>query len=153
MGLTDYNPLDGQRRGPFKRPEPIQLPAFGTLNASGSNGGVTLSEYRPVLRESFVVGGAAVCVTVGADADGTLLLYLCKYDAAADAEVVLSDALNIEAMTTKETSYFVMVSTLTNAQQTLHAGDAVYAKAVCNSAAINTQPTNLAVAFDVFRRN
>jgi hypothetical protein len=153
MGLSDYNPTDGLRRGPFKKPEPIQLPKFGTLNASGVASGVTETEKRPVVRESWVAGAVVSCETVGIDVDGTLLLYLCKYDGVLEAEVVLSDALNIEALVTKKTARFVLVSTLTDAQLILHETDTVYAKAVCSSASIDTQPTNLAVTLDVFRRN
>lgn len=81
--------------------------------------------------------------TLVADADGTVLATLKKYDASADASVTLSAALDLEAMTASEGSPFVLTSTLTDAQLQMDDGDVLYVDVVNNSAAINTQPVNL----------
>lgn len=152
MPATEYVGSDVWRKGQRQHFIEVPLPKFGTLNDIGTASGVTLTDKQPVMRESVVIGGCVSVETVGVDADGDISLYLCKYDAAANAEVVLSEALDAQSMTTKETSYFVIDGDLTDAEQTVLPGDTLYAKAVNDSAAIDTQPTNLAVTIDLARR-
>lgn len=90
--------------------------------------------------EAFV--GALALV---ADADGTTLLNLIKYDASAAAGVTLVSSFDLEAQTLGQSDRLPLVSTLTDAQRTLDFGDFLYVSIVNNSAAINTQPSAMAV--------
>jgi hypothetical protein len=78
-----------------------------------------------------------------ADSDGTVLATLKKWDASASADVTLSAALDLEAMTAKVASPFALIATLTDDQRILDTGDTLRVDIVNNSAAINTQPTGL----------
>lgn len=95
-------------------------------------------------------GGGVTCVTVVADSDGTVLAYLAKYDASADAVVVLTSALDLETVVTKEAARFTVLGTLTDAQRTFDTGDTLLLRVINNSAAINTQPTELTVTAELF---
>jgi hypothetical protein len=79
-------------------------------------------------------GHPAVCVinravvsagTVPASTSGTILGVLEKYDASADAAVVLTGNVNLETLTAKEGTAVALISTLTAAEKTLDVGDTV----------------------------
>lgn len=103
----------------------------------------TIFRLGPVTRRSFLRGGAASVVTVPADADGTILATIRKYDASAAAAVTLTATLDLEALTTRAGSLFTLLSTVTNEQLTFEVGDAIEVHVVNNSAAIDTQPAGL----------
>jgi hypothetical protein len=63
--------------------------------------------------------------TVPASTSGTILGVLQKYDASADAAVVLSGNVDLEALTAHEGTAITLLTTLTDAQKTLDTGDTV----------------------------
>lgn len=83
--------------------------------------------------------------TLVADADGTVLLNVFKWDASADAAVQLVTSFDLETQTAKECDRVPLGASLTEAQRTMETGDYLYATIVNNSAAINTQPVGLVV--------
>jgi len=85
----------------------------------------------------------ATTVTVPADADGTIVATLRKYDASADSAVTLTGNLELEALVTREETSAAVLGTLTDAQLTLDTGDALEIHVVNDSAAIDTQPAGL----------
>ncbi len=91
-------------------------------------------------------GGFAVSVTtVPADADGAITAVVQKYDASANAAVALTTATNLETLTTREARVVSPIGTLTDAQMTFDSDDTVEFVVTNDSAAIDTQPTNLVV--------
>lgn len=96
----------------------------------------------PVNRAAFN-GFSATAVTAAADPDGTTLAYVYKYDASADAAVQLSDAIDLEALVTREGVTAKVLSSATQDQLTFDTGDALEIHVVNNSAAIGTQPAGL----------
>jgi hypothetical protein len=85
----------------------------------------------------------ATAVTVPADADGTIVATLRKYDASADSAVTLTANLDLETLVTREESSIPYLSTVSEADLTLDTGDALEIHVVSNSAAIDTQPAGL----------
>lgn len=85
----------------------------------------------------------ATTVTVPADADGTIVATLRKYDASADATVTLTSNLDLEALVTREETSLAVLGTVSDADLTLDTGDALEIHVVNNSAAIDTQPAGL----------
>lgn len=94
---------------------------------------------------SFIDSLFAACHTLVADADGTVLLTIKKYDKSAAADVTLVTSFNLEGLTAKESSGIAFDSGVTEAQRILDIGDYLYAEVVNNSAAIDTQPVGLQV--------
>lgn len=92
---------------------------------------------------------------VAADADGTVLATFQKYDGVANSAVALNTAADLETMTTKESTVVNVLSSLTDAQRIVNTanGDSIYVDVVNNSAALNTQPTNLCFAVELFQLN
>jgi hypothetical protein len=84
----------------------------------------------------------ATTVTVPADADGTIVATLRKYDASADTPVTLTDNVDLEALVTREESSTAVLG-LSDADLTLDTGDTLEIHVVSNSAAIDTQPAGL----------
>lgn len=66
-----------------------------------------------------IVSALVVPVSTG----GTILATLRKYDAAANADVTLTGSIDLEALTANEGTAVALLSTLTEAQQTLLPGD------------------------------
>lgn len=89
-------------------------------------------------------------VTVPADPDGTILGYIYKYDASADAAVQLSAAIDLETLVTREATRATTASGLSYASAYLDEGDTLEFHVVNNSAAIDTQPAGLVVTAEVF---
>lgn len=143
--------MDRSRRAGFGRFGTHPVWTTRTLGASPLTANTTNDFYitAPPVASCFG-GGAVTCVTVAADSDGTVLAYLAKYDASADAVVVLTSSLDLEAVTTKEAAKFVPLGTLTDAQLTFDVGDTLLLRVINNSAAINTQPTELTVTAELF---
>ena len=99
----------------------------------------------------FFSKASVMCDTVTADADGTSLITIRKYDASADAEVDLTTAVDLDTLTTLERTNLVRDAATTDAQCILDTGDTLGFKVVNNSAAINTQPTSLSVTIELFQ--
>jgi hypothetical protein len=102
----------------------------------------------PVGRAVFYSFSAAVD-TVPIDADGTILARVRKYDASANAWVTVSQDIDLEALTTKERNEVLRLATATDAELILDTGDILAVHVVNNSAAIGTQPVNLAFTAQV----
>ena len=94
---------------------------------------------------------AASAVTVPVDADGTIIATAFKYSAAANAQVQVSAALNLEALVTREGTIVKQYTSATEAGLTLLEGDAVEVNVVNNSAAIDTQPAGLVFVAELYR--
>lgn len=112
--------------------------ATNTLHLGGTNS------------RSWIAGVCTSCLTVPADADGTIVATLKKWDVSAGAAVVLSSALDLEALVAKTATPFTILATLTDDQRTLDTGDTLYVEIVNNSAAIDTQPVGLVVHPELF---
>lgn len=142
----------------YFRPKPGRFGVATVLLNSGQIGGTNyLGGTSPLTANDttiFQLGGTAgrkcrvsrlgaTVVTVPADADGTILAKLVKYDASANATVDVTGNLDLEALVTREESFVAYLATATDAALTLEAGDALEIHVVNNSAAINTQPAGL----------
>lgn len=142
----------------FFAPKPGRFGVQTVQVRSGQIGGANyLGGATPVTANTttiFRLGGTAgrkcrvsrfgaTVVTVPADADGTLVATLRKYDASADAAVTLTANLDLIALTTREETSAAVLGTLTDAQLTLDTGDALEVHVVSDSAAIDTQPAGL----------
>lgn len=92
---------------------------------------------------------SAFAVTVPADADGTLLARLVKYDNATNAEIILSGDINLEGLVTRETAFADTIAGLADVDRVLKDGDSLCINVVSNSAAIDTQPANLLFAVEL----
>lgn len=79
------------------------------------------------------------CVTVPADADGTYLLNVVKYDASAATTVTIVSGFDMEALVAGKTENATIVTSLTDQQRMMDYGDFLYLELVSNSAAIDTQ--------------
>lgn len=122
----------------------IQLLANFTVNATSTLflGGVTV--------RSWISRVSVSCFVVPVDANGSLLATLKKWDKSAAAAVVLSAALDLEALVAKQTSDFAILATLTDDQRTMDLGDTLYIEVVNNSPEIDTQPTGFVVYPELF---
>lgn len=92
---------------------------------------------------SFIDSLYAACHTLVADADGTVLCTIKKYDKSAAADVTLATSFDLEALTAKEASGIPFDAAVTENQRILDIGDFLFAEVVNNSAAIDTQPVGL----------
>lgn len=142
----------------FFKPKPGRFGVAPVLLNSGQIGGANfLGGATPLTANAtttFRLGGTAgrkcevsrfgaTVVTVPADADGAITAVLQKYDASADAVVVLTGPINLETLVTREETSVPFLSTATDAQLILDTGDALEVAVVSNSAAIDTQPAGL----------
>lgn len=142
MPRTRFSPKLGHRFGSH--------PAFVSAAAGTVTANTTTTHFLPPIhRKAYLFRASAVCQTVPADADGTLLATLKKWDASADAAVTLSSALDLEALTAKESSAFTLSTSLTEAQRRIDEGDSLYVEVVSNSAAIDTAAVNLKFTVEV----
>ena len=133
---------------------------FGTMLqvAQAANvGNVTANDttrfFLPVAAGKYWVSKlSVVCDTVGADADGSIVATFYKYSGVSDAGTALNTATNLETLVTKETRDVPVTATLTDVQRLLDTsnGDSLYVEVVNDSAAIDTQPTKLSFAVELF---
>lgn len=87
---------------------------------------------------------SASCVTVGADADGTILARAMKYASVGDAASAVSADIDLEALVTREITAVGPLSTASDATRLFNGtGDTLEINVVSNSAAIDTQPAGL----------
>ena len=104
----------------------------------------TIFRLGPVPRKSFLSRFGASTVTVPVDADGTIVAYVIKYNAATDTAVgPLTANLNLEALVTREGILLLPAASATEAQLLFNEGDTLEVHVVNNSAAIDTQPAGL----------
>lgn len=102
----------------------------------------------------FVFSKVAVHATTdAADADGTVLGVVSKYDASADAEVTVSGSIDLEALTTLERAEAGVSTSATDAQLVLDTGDTLSFRVTNNSAAIDTQPVDLFIVVELMQLN
>lgn len=119
----------------------LVVPGEATLTANQATTFVLGGFGRRVRIKEFVVS----CTTDVADADGTALGVLNKYDASADAAVALTTATDMETLTTREGRVVPVIGTLSDAAVTCEADDTLEFTITSNSAAIDTQPVGLVV--------
>jgi hypothetical protein len=142
----------------FFKPKPGRFGVAPVLLNSGQIGGTNfLGGASPLTANgttTFRLGGTAgrkcmvsrfgaTVVTVPVDADGAITAVLQKYDASADAVVVLTGPINLETLVTREETSVPFLASLTAAQATFDVGDALEVAVVNDSAAIDTQPAGL----------
>ncbi len=94
---------------------------------------------------------AVSTVTVPADAEGTIVATAFKYSATAAAQVQVSPAVDLEALTTRKGTIVRQYTAATEAGLTLQEGDCVEVNVVSNSAAIDTQPVGLVFVAELYR--
>jgi hypothetical protein len=125
----------------------VASPANGTWTANTT----TTGRIPTPKRKCYVVSASIQASTLPADADGTFLLTIKKYDASADTAVTISDQENLEAlMTHVDVAYEVTISSsATDAQRMIEEGDTLYYEVVNNSAAIDTQAVNCFVVVEL----
>ena len=90
--------------------------------------------------------------TVPASTSGTILGVLQKYDASADAAVVLSGDVDLEALTAHEGTAIPLLTTLTDAQKTLDTGDTVRF-VVTTTNTVSTAAVDLTVNVELLVQN
>lgn len=135
--------------------------AFLTLSSLGGSdyvGGATLLTANDTTtfkvpspyRKCRFVRASVVMKTIGIDADGTILATVKKLTAPS-TKASLTDALSWEAagVTADTVAQFVTLSTATDAQRTLNAGESFIVDVVSDSAAIDTQPANVNIVIEV----
>jgi hypothetical protein len=110
----------------------------------------TTFRLGPVPRKCVFARLAASATTVPADADGTIVATAFKYDAATNAQVQISGAINLETLITREGSTANQYSSATEAGLTLQVGDTVEVNVVNNSAGIDTQPAGLVFVAELY---
>lgn len=132
-------------------------PAFtsGALQGALTANGTTTIGIATPYRKCAIEAAALSAVTGPVDADGTFIATLKKKDNVANAVVTLSAGLDIEAagLVSQKAVQFTLLTTLTENQKTLRAGDTLYVEIVNNSAAIDTQPVYLAATVELLVLN
>lgn len=122
-------------------------PIGGTNNIGGATpltaNNTTTYRLGGVGRLAEIAYVTTSATTVPADADGTILATVYKYNATTDAQVAVTSAIDLEALVTREATVTRALATATDAARTFGASDTVEIAVVNNSAAINTQPTDL----------
>lgn len=137
------------------RPAFLTLSSLGGANFIGgatlltANATTTFKVPSPYRRCRFV-RASVVAGTIAIDADGTVLATVKKLTAPSTL-VALTDALSWEAagLTADTVAQFVTISTVTDTQRTLSAGESFVVEVVSNSAAIDTQPANVNIVIEV----
>ena len=119
----------------------------GILAVSDKDDTAAVPGHRIYVDELF-----ASTFTVPADADGTILLSVFKYDASASSAVALVTGTaasvstgDLELLTAGKAERLTFDAAVTDDHKTLDHGDFLYASVVNNSAAIDTQPSALCV--------
>ena len=126
-------------------PQFLTVQPTPTLTANNT----TIFKIPSPYRRCVFVRGAVSVTQVPVDGDGTILGTFRKYDASADAAVTLTGNIDLETLVTREVSYADPSSSATQAQLTLDNGDVMEFHVVNNSAAINTQPTDLSLCVEL----
>lgn len=125
--------------------------AIGPIGGTNNIGGATpltannTTTYRlgGLGRLAQIAQVVTSTTTVPADADGTILATVFKYNAVTDAQVAVTSAIDLETLTTREGRVTLPLATASDAALTFGNNDTVEIAVVNNSAAINTQPVDL----------
>jgi hypothetical protein len=116
--------------------------SLGTLTAND-----TTTIHIPVpARRGFILSASVHQGTVAADADGTILATLKRYDASATSLVALTSAFNLEGQTARSADRLTMLGGTTRYKAR---EDTLVLEVVSNSAAINTQPADAFVVVEL----
>lgn len=130
------------------------LPVFagGQCIGTVANTATTTFSFGGVAPTCYINRATVSSVVLAASAAGTITGVLQKYDGVANAAVVLTSAIDLETLTTREGSNLAFLTTLTEAQRTLRPGDTLEF-AVTASGTVDTQPTFLTVNVEVLVQN
>ena len=101
---------------------------------------------------SCLINRAVVSAGTVPVSSGTILGVLQKYDASADAAVVLSGDVDLEALTAHEGTAIPLLTTLTDAQKTLDTGDTVRF-VVTTTNTVSTAAVDLTVNVELLVQN
>jgi len=101
---------------------------------------------------SCLINRAVVSAGTVPASSGTILGVLQKYDASADAAVVLSGDVDLEALTAHEGTAIPLLTTLTDAQKTLDTGDTVRF-VVTTTNTVSTAAVDLTVNVELLVQN
>lgn len=141
-----FAPL-GDRQGTM--PVTVGTGAVGTITANTTN-----RFLLPVpAGKYFIYSFSVACNTVAADADGTVLATLFKYDGVAASAVAQNTAAagaaatgDLESLVTKKGQKITLLASVADKDRIINVtdnNDGLYVDVVNNSAAIDTQPTQL----------
>ena len=125
-------------------------PVFAQAALSALTANATVTNYIPTpKRKCYIERITYHASTMAADADGTVLATVTKWDDSAQAAVALTASTSLEGLTAKKATEIALLSTLTDAQLTLDEGDTLYIEMVNNSAAIDTNHANACLAVEL----
>jgi len=116
----------------------------GQVFSNIANSATTTYNFGGVPAVSYINRATVSSTVLAASAGGTITGVLQKYDAVTNTPVVLTAAIDLETLTTREGSALVFLATTTEAQRTLRPGDTLEF-AVTASGTVDTQPTFLVV--------
>lgn len=119
----------------------------GTCGTIG-NSGTTVFNFGGHPAPCVVSRAVVSAKTVPASSGGTILAVLQKYDASANAAVTLTANIDLEALTANEGTAVSLLSTLTDAQRTLDAGDTLQLSVVTTST-VGTAAVDLTVNIEL----
>lgn len=105
----------------------------GRCNAAIGNNTTTVYNFGGHPAKCYINRAMVSAGTVPASTSGTILAKIQKYNAAANAAVDLTANIDLEALTAHEGTAVAMLSTLTEAQQTLLPGDTLRLSVVTNN--------------------
>jgi hypothetical protein len=126
------------------------IPTFVSAALPSITANSTTTTYIPTpRRKCFIERITYHASTIAADADGTVLATVKKWDDSAQAAVSLTAATSLEGLTAKKATEIALLSTLTPAQLTLDEGDALYIEIVHNAAAIDTNHANACIVVEL----
>lgn len=139
-------------------PQHLTTPVIGGAAGAVVGGASPVTANATTILHRFSIttpcmfaGFSATVATVPADADGTILYRVRKYDGRANAYVTLSQDIDGEAAITLESQVAGPLPGVTTAQLMLLPGDSLEVIVVNNSAALNTQPAGLVFDVEVFQ--
>lgn len=95
----------------------------GRCDATIGNNTTTTYNFGGHPAKAYVSRAVVSAGTVPVSASGTILGVLQKYDASADTAVALTGNVDLEALTAHEGTAVTLLTTLTDAQRTMEAGD------------------------------
>jgi len=111
----------------------------GTLTAN-----TTTTFYIPTPGRSCVLSRVWVhTAVVPVDADGTILARFRKWDVSDNAAVTLTSDLDLEALVAKKATGFTISPSVTEFQLWFDSTDVAFIEVTNNSAAIDTQPSDM----------
>ena len=121
----------------------------GRCDAAIGNNTTTTYSFGSHPAKCYINRAVVSAGTVPASTSGTILGVIEKYDASANAAVVLTDNVDLEALTAKEGTAVALLSTLTDAQRTLDTGDTLQF-VVTTTNTVTTAAVDLMVNVELF---